>query len=155
MKKIIAWASLLAFTLTSFNIVLADNHGGEMHSDSHHMMEMEGEYGMFTSMVRDDLSSEEKTELKDLLEQHKSWMAMIKETVMKVKSWDLNNFEEFAKIVPKRKAIAEKLKVFMKDEMTFEYMCMNHWDELIANLFADEKIVAKYKNIFSKKINLK
>jgi len=105
---------------------------------------------MFTDMVRADLSETEKTELKMLLEQQKAGTTMTMETVKKVKAWELNNFEEFAKIVTKRKAMVEKLKVFMKDEKAFKYMCMNHWDELIAKLFADEKIVTKYKNILLK-----
>ena len=151
MKKIIVWASVLALSLGAVNFASADHHGETMHSDSHEMMEMGGEYGMFTDMVRDDLTETEKTELKELVEQQKAWTEMIKMTVWKVKSWELNNFEEFAKIAPKRKAMIDKLKVFMKDAEAFEYMCMNHWDELISKLFADDVTVNKYKKAFEEK----
>jgi len=151
MKKIIVWASVLALSLWGLNITSAHNHWGSMESDSHQMMEMEWEYGMFTDMVRDNLTESEKTELKELVAQQKVWMEMIKSVVWKVKSWELNNFEEFSKIVPKRKEMMEKLKTFMKDPDAFEYMCMNHWDELISKLFADEITVLKYKKAFEKK----
>jgi len=41
---------------------------------------------MFTDMVRNDLTTEEVTELKELLEKQKSGMAMVKATVMKIKA---------------------------------------------------------------------
>jgi len=150
MKKIIVWASILALGLTNFNFVNANHHSEMMDNMGHTMMDNMWEYGMFTDIVRDDLSESEKSELKELIAQQKAWMTMIMETVKKVKAWELNNFEEFLKIAPKRKAMIDKLKVFMKDEKAFEYMCMNHWDDLIANLFTDEKIVSKYKEIIEK-----
>lgn len=155
MKKIIIWVSILALSLSGLNLVSANYYWETMESNSHDMMEMQWEYWMFTDMVRDDLSELEKTELKDLVSKQKAWMEMIKATVWKVKSWELNNYEEFAKIAPKRKAMIWKLKVFMKDPEAFEYMCMNHWDELIAKLFVDEKMVTKYKNILEKQYKSK
>jgi len=155
MKKFIIWASILALGIANFNFANAnDNQIESMTSDYHnidsHEMDMQWEYGIFTDMVRNDLSEVEKSELKALLEQQKAWVNMIMETVKKVKSWELNNFKEFTKIATKRKAMVDKLKVFMKDEKAFEYICMNHWDELVANLFTDDSLVEKYKKILLK-----
>lgn len=151
MKKIIVLAVIAALSISNFGAVSASHHWEKMNSWEHNMMHSEWEYGMFTDMVRGDLTMDEKIELKESLEKQKTGMAMVKATVMKIKAWELNNFEEFAKIAPKRKAMIGKLKVFMKDPMAFEAMCMKHWNKLIANIFTDEKIVSKYKMILEKK----
>lgn len=161
MKKIIIWTSIWVLSLSVLHFASADNHlEKSMNNMNQTMMNMnqtmtKNEYGMFTNMVRSNLTDLEKIDLKELLKQRKSWMEKIKLTIWKVNSWELNNFEEFAKIAPKRKAMIEKLKFFMKDENAFEYMCMNHWDDLIAKLFADEKMVLKFKNIFARKYKSK
>ena len=144
MKKIIIWASIIALSVFSLNYASANNHDKML-------VNIESEYGMFTDMVRNDLTDDEKLELKTLVEQQAVGMKMMMWVVEKVKIWELNNFEEFAKIAPKRKAMIDKLKIFMKDEAEFEYMCMNHWDDLIWNLFSDINMVSKYKSILEEK----
>ena len=155
MKKIVASLSVLALSITSFGWVSANHHWESMPSEEHNMMQSEWGYGMFTDMVRDDLTAEEVVELKDLIEKQKMWMANIKATVMKVKAGELNAFEEFAKIAPKRKAMIGKLKTFMKDPMAFEAMCRKHWNELISKLFTKKSNVLRYKNLLEKKAKSK
>ncbi|MDQ7023714.1 MAG: hypothetical protein Q9M97_09580 [Candidatus Gracilibacteria bacterium] len=155
MKKIVIGASILILSISSLGFVSANHHGEAMNSDSHNMMEIHGEYGMFTDMVRDNLTETEKTELNSLIEKHNTGMKKVKAIVGKVKSGDLDSFEEFAKIAPKRKSMIGKLKVFMKDNTVFDSMARKHGNKLISNLFTKEAVTSKYKIILEKKYKSK
>lgn len=155
MKKIIIWASVLVFSLISFNFVNADHHGEMMNNNDHEMMETNSDFWIFTNMLRDDLTDLEKAELRLFVEEHKKFTEMVKWIVSKVKSWELNNYEEFEKIVEKRMSMIEKLKVFMKDSEAFKYMCMKNCNNLIAKLFSNDSLVNKYKSLLEKKYKSK
>ena len=145
MKKIIIWASVLVFSLSSLSFVNANEV----------TVNTEEEYGIFTDFVKKDLTLEEKNQLKESLKKREDWMPAMKEMIMDVKSWKLDRLEEFSKLVPKRKAMAENLKMFMEDKEGFEYLCMNHWDDLIASIFADENTVNRYKRLLETKYKSK
>lgn len=129
MKKIIIWAIILALSFTGMNLSFAANW----------------DYGIFSDFIREDLSETEKTELEALLERQATCSQTLKWLIEKVKAWEVDAFEEFAKVAPNRKALTEELKVYAKNPEDFQYLCMNMWDELIANLFADSALVSKYK----------
>ncbi len=156
MKKILVLTSIALVSFGSVSITNANSHSHskwEKHWTS--MFYDNSEYWIFTKFVKTDLTEEEKSELKTILKKRKTNMPMMKKKIEDIKSGKLDKYEEFSKMSLKRKAMAEKLKTFMADKEGFEYMCMNHWDDLIAKIFVSEELAEKYKWEFEKTLKSK
>lgn len=150
-NKIVAGMSVLCLSLWSITSVDAKIVVDISSMHSNNMEQTEGKYGMFSAFVKKGLTWLESEALEKLVAQQKEGMSATKKMISQVQAGTLNNYEELAKLAPKRKALVEKLEKYMEDPVAFRYMCMNHWDNLLAQLFADEVIVAKYKIILEKK----